>query len=73
MNATPDTRYARTGGVHIAFQLFDGLGSSCRVLVFDQGGTGLSDPVDIRARTEHTHALNGHDHRRRFRWVRHGR
>jgi len=22
MNATPDTRYARTGGVHIAYQLF---------------------------------------------------
>jgi class 3 adenylate cyclase len=79
MNATPDTRYARTGGVHIAYQLFgdgpvnaifvpwwwnnveaaweesgvaqfyDRLGSFCRVLVFDQRGTGLSDPVALNA------------------------
>jgi class 3 adenylate cyclase/pimeloyl-ACP methyl ester carboxylesterase len=79
MNSTPDTRYARTGGVHIAYQLFgdgpvnaifvpwwwnnveaaweepgvaqfyDRLGSFCRVLVFDQRGTGLSDPVALNA------------------------
>jgi class 3 adenylate cyclase/pimeloyl-ACP methyl ester carboxylesterase len=79
MNSTPDTRYARTGGVHIAYQLFgdgpvnaifvpwwwnnveaaweepgvaqfyDRLGSFCRVLVFDQRGTGLSDPVTLNA------------------------
>jgi class 3 adenylate cyclase/pimeloyl-ACP methyl ester carboxylesterase len=79
MNSTPDTRYTRNGGVHIAYQLFgdgpvnaifvpwwwnnveaaweepgvaqfyDRLGSFCRVLVFDQRGTGLSDPVALNA------------------------
>jgi class 3 adenylate cyclase len=80
VNATPDTRYARSAdGVHIAYQVFgdgtlnavfvpwwwnnveaaweepgiarfyDRLGSFCRLLVFDQRGTGLSDPVALNA------------------------
>lgn len=75
MVQVPETRYAKSGDVHLAFQVFgegehdlvhvagflshvellwespvfaryfEGLGSFCRVILFDKRGMGLSDPV----------------------------
>src|ERR1700733_6867973 len=45
----PITHYAKSGEVHVAYQVFgrwlSKLGSFCRVVLFDKRGTGLSDRV----------------------------
>ena len=77
MSSVPKTHYAKSGGVHIAYQvvgegpidlvlvpewfshveaawdvaplarMLTRLGSFCRLIMFDKGGSGLSDPVPL--------------------------